>query len=339
MVEHRKSRHDYGFTPEQFDTSILPDVDHEFLSQEDLDAFAQALHGPDTAPLSPGPHDNLKSRSSLELTHRASQLGLKDDAAAVTEEAAAAAADVQAPGPPGVAPGLFITAQNDWAPVNEKVYKKKGGRGRRSRRVGTGQRTKDETREGFFYALLRWPMLLVAAAWLAGLGATYLITRFYIWIYEHFFTWRGQREMLRRRMRLTSNYDDWVAAARELDTFLGRQRWKEENEFAYYDSKTVRRVWDQMRKCRRRAEAEEPSDESGVSASMDVNEHEAGNGGKSKRKHTAKKTAVEDLRALIEACVKNNFCGVENPRLYSQTYYGTKNLVQNFVDEGTCAAC
>jgi hypothetical protein len=25
---------------------------------------------------------------------------------------------------------------------------------------------------------------------------------------------------------------------------------------------------------------------------------------------------------------------VENSRLYSQTYYGTKNLVQDFVDEG-----
>jgi hypothetical protein len=37
---------------------------------------------------------------------------------------------------------------------------------------------------------------------------------------------------------------------------------------------------------------------------------------------------------LIEACVKTNFVGVENSRLYSQTYYGTKNLVQEFIDEG-----
>ena len=44
--------------------------------------------------------------------------------------------------------------------------------------------------------------------------------------------------------------------------------------------------------------------------------------------------AVEDLKALVEACVKNNFVGVENSRLYSQTYYGTKNMVQDFIDEG-----
>ena len=31
--------------------------------------------------------------------------------------------------------------------------------------------------------------------------------------------------------------------------------------------------------------------------------------------------------------VKNNFLGVENPRLYSETYYGTKHLAQDFIDE------
>lgn len=67
-----------------------------------------------------------------------------------------------------------------------------------------------------------------------------------------------------------------------------------------------------MRKVRLRAEAQEGSGPA--------------NGDKAK--------AVEDLKALIEACVKNNFVGVENSRLYSQTYYGTKNLVQNFIDEG-----
>ena len=40
-----------------------------------------------------------------------------------------------------------------------------------------------------------------------------------------------------------------------------------------------------------------------------------------------------DLRTLLEAAVKNNFVGTENPRLYSETYYGTKNLVQSFIDE------
>jgi predicted acylesterase/phospholipase RssA len=135
-------------------------------------------------------------------------------------------------------------------------------------------------------------------------------------------------------MRLTDNYDDWVLAARELDTFLGRQRWKEENEYAYYDSKTVRRVWEQIRKCRLKAEQEEPSFpgpavNGGADTASSKTTYDANQG----KRFASRRPAVEELRTLIEACVKNNFVGVENPRLYSQTYYGTKNLVQNFVDE------
>jgi hypothetical protein len=324
--------HNYGFPSPAFDPSLLPDWDHEFLGQEDLDAFAQALQAPeplqssgdDTASLkSPG----LRSVSSLELTKRHSQVVIADeDSQAVAAAAAAAAGELNAPGSAAggaAGPAMFITAQNDWAPVNEKVHRR-GSRRRRRRANGAatallGERTTDETREGLFYALLRWPILGLALAWLAGLGVIYMFTRFYIWIYEHFVTWRGQRQRLRRNMRVTSNYQDWVVAAKELDAYLGRQRWKEENEFAYYDSKTVRRVWDQIRKLRVKAE----TDEGAIGRSTPAN--------------TGKKSGkppVEELRALIEACVKNNFVGVENPRLYSQTYYGTKNLVQNFVDEG-----
>jgi len=43
---------------------------------------------------------------------------------------------------------------------------------------------------------------------------------------------------------------------------------------------------------------------------------------------------IEELRRLLEACIKSNFGGIENPRLYSQTYYGTKTLLQEFYDEG-----
>jgi predicted acylesterase/phospholipase RssA len=43
--------------------------------------------------------------------------------------------------------------------------------------------------------------------------------------------------------------------------------------------------------------------------------------------------AVEELRSLLEACVKNNFAGVENPRIYSEAYSGTKELVQEYIDE------
>lgn len=319
----------YGFPPESLDPSSLPDADHEFIKPEELAAFETALQAPD--PLQ-SPSDDpsvirspLSASSSLSLTKRNSQAGMGDDddhahTDAITAAAAAAGGELSHP-PEQHTQGTFFTAQNDWAPVSPKFYRKrpKPSQSRRRRRGASkavegllGTRTKDETREGYFYQLAKWPLLIFVFAWLGSLALAYVLTRWYIWVYEHFFTWRGRRETLRRNMRRATTYQEWVAAARELDAFLGRQTWREENEFAYYDSKTVKRVWDQLKKLRMKAEAEE---------------------GKTAKSNGDHRTAVEDLKSLVEACVKNNFVGVENARLYSQTYYGTKNLVQNFVDE------
>lgn len=363
----------YGFPRDAFDPSLLPDYDVDFLSPEAREAFVQALSAPDPAHStedvstirlgSPGPGSAGLGRSSFDnsLTRRQStvapELGKKEDGEEGKEDpqevaahAAAAAADVSAPLQPngnnvngngnayGSAPSrdsLFITAQNDWAPVHQKIARSgtsgggagggtgaKGHGKRRHKRPRTarpGRRTKDETREGYLYGLLKWPFLLFVSGWVLGLWLAYVLTRYYIWFYEYFISWRGRREKLRRNMRATSGYREWRAAARELDEFLGNSAWKETNEFAYYDWKTVRRVWDSLKKSREKAEAVERR----ISEGQAVESDERQDGEK----------AVEALRALLAACVKNNFVGVENPRLYSQTYYGTKNLVQNHVDE------
>lgn len=306
----------YGFPPESFERSALPDVDHTYIDPGDITAFERALQAPDPlqSPTDETGGGGLRRSSSLDLTKRNSIYD--DDAMDVAASAGAAGGDLPEPATPSQ--GTFVTAQNDWAPVNPKMYRSRRGSKKRRRRPGQGAvegllgtRTKDETREGYLYQLSKWPLLFFVFAWLGGLGIAYLSTRLYIWVYEHFFTWRGQRETLRRNMRQASNYKDWVAAAKRLDAYLGRQSWREQNDYAYYDSKTVKRVWEQMRKARARAQEQEdgkPGEDNGKS--------------------------VDELKALIEACVKNNFVGVENARLYSQTYYGTKNLVQNFVDEG-----
>ncbi|KAF1958767.1 patatin-domain-containing protein [Byssothecium circinans] len=197
-------------------------------------------------------------------------------------------------------PRKFITALNDWRPIHQRVR-------RRRRHKKPPQRGKDETREGFFYGVLKWPFLFGVFAWLAVLSIGYVLTRFYIYTYEHWVTWRGRRQQLRTQLQAASSYDEWIRGAKELDSYLHNDEWKENPDYAYYDSKTVRRVHHQMAKLRQQAEAEE--------------------------KDTSTGKSVEELRALVEACVKNNFVGFENPRLYSETYYGTKDLVQQFVDE------
>lgn len=281
---------------EGYDESLLPDFDRQFVSEAHIQAFANALSAPDPSPSSddlPAHANGLTSPSRTSLDSGRSKIG----------------------GGPSQN-SLFITAQNDWAPVTPTRLSTKAKR-RKDRKKGARppRRSRDETREGYLYTLLKWPLLAIVSAWVVGLGASYLLTRLYIWLYEHFVAWRGKRNRLRSKLQATTNYGDWVEAAKELDTFLGNDKWKAEDEYAYYDHKTIRRVYDQVRKCRRNVEEEEKRRVVGN-----------GNAGPSK--------SVEDLKSLIEACVKNNFVGVENSRLYSQTYYGTKNLVQDFIDEG-----
>ncbi|MCJ1485836.1 hypothetical protein MMC06_006011 [Schaereria dolodes] len=197
-----------------------------------------------------------------------------------------------------------VVALNDWRPIHQRV-RRKGVRGRKEK----PKRSKDETREGFVYAILKWPLLFISLGWLAALGISYLATRLYIWAYERLVTWRGRRARLRSNTRSKTNYADWTKAAEELDQHLGNDQWKETDSYAYYDYKTVRKVKDQLKDRREEAIAEQESPNDGS------------------------KRAVEDLKSLVEACVKHNFVGVENPRLYSETYVGTKALTQAFIDE------
>ncbi len=204
------------------------------------------------------------------------------------------------------ASSVFITALNDWKPVHQRVRAR--DEQKRSRRAGLGR---DETREGVVYTLLKWPLLVLVFSWIVVLGVAYVSTRFYVWFYEQYIALRGRRQKLRRKMQAADNYDDWIRAAKALDDYLGNEEWKRRDHYAYYDSATVRRVRKDMKRARLRAETMERSSE----------------------KDPDTPRAVEDLRDLVEACAKSSFAGIENPRLYSETYYGTKNLVQDYVEE------
>ena len=197
-----------------------------------------------------------------------------------------------------------LVALNDWRPIYQRVRR---GRGRRK----GPRRTKDETREGVLYTVLKWPFLFTVFGWIAVLAFAYTLTRVYIFLYEQWITWRGRRQSLRRQLHAQTNYRDWQRAAQALDDHLGNQRWKEIDEYAYYDHLTISNLVDQLRRARNEAERE-------IRAGYT---------------RPGEAPAAEELCTLLEACVKNNFAGVENPRLYSEAYSGTKNLVQTYIDE------
>lgn len=191
-----------------------------------------------------------------------------------------------------------IASLNDWRPVHSRI-----------RRPKKPKRSKDETREGFVYNILKWPLFLLVLTWIVLLGLSYLILRVYVWGYERFFTWRGQRQKLRQALRSVTNYDDWKKAAMNLDAHLGKEHWKSSDDYAYYDHTTVTNVKEQLKVQRARALEQQQNNRPNA------------------------RDSVEQLKALVEASVKNNFFGLENAKLYSETYYGTKHLAQNFVDE------
>ena len=247
------------FSPDAFDYTLLPDWDDDFVNEDDLQAFAEALAAPD-----------YTANSQEDL-----------------------------PTPASRPQSLFITALNDWRPVRQrarKPRKKDRGRGR------------DEARQGFSYDLLKWPLLLFVLGWILFLFIAYIVTRIYILGYEQWITWQGRRQKLRKQMNGSQNYEEWVERAQEMDRYLGNDKWKNIPQYAYYDCRTIARVKELMSKLRAQSEAD---------IANGVEEIQA----------------LDELRSLTEACVKSNFVGFENPRLYSETYYGTKTLVQEYVDE------
>ncbi|KAL3472937.1 acyl transferase/acyl hydrolase/lysophospholipase [Aspergillus californicus] len=197
-----------------------------------------------------------------------------------------------------------LVALNDWRPVYQRV--RRGGRNTRTKKRPS-RRTKDETREGVLYTVLKWPFLFIVLGWITVLGIGYALTRIYVFLYEQWVTWRGKRESLRRELYKHENYGDWMESAKALDEYLGNQRWKKVDEYAYYDHLTIRKLKGQLEAVRVQVEKGLRDGQSEV--------------------------AVEELCNLLEACVKNNFGGVENPRLYSEAYSGTKDLVQDYIDE------
>lgn len=255
-----------------FDYHRLPDFDNDFYADDDILAFASALAAPETLTASPSEEDLLSpKRQNTE----------------------------------------FITALNDWRPVRQRKVRRPGEvESAKKRRSGKSRRGKDETREGFTYSFAKYPLLFFVFGWISFLGVCYLFTRFYIYLYEQYVTWRGLRDKLRKELRRQDNYEDWVQAAKNLDRHLGNDEWKADDEGSYYDWKVIRQVVRQLRRLRLEAEVDErDSDRRGG------------------------RRAIDELRATLETCVKNNFGGIENPRLYSETYYGTKDLLQTYVNE------
>ena len=146
------------------------------------------------------------------------------------------------------------------------------------------------------YRFFRRPMLLGILLWLFTLCIVYSILRAAVALLEYLFAWRGERKKIRDRVRSATNYEEWVQRAIELDKHLGLDAWSSIPEFPFYDYKTIQVTMTELRRLR---ESNEDS----------------------------------ELMTFLQGCLIKNYAGIENKQLYSHRYFGTKDLVQDYIEE------
>ncbi|KAA1089655.1 hypothetical protein PGT21_026173 [Puccinia graminis f. sp. tritici] len=155
---------------------------------------------------------------------------------------------------------------------------------------------KDIVREGWAYHISRWPLLTLIGVAFMFEFLIYVSVRQIVRLFETLMSWRAQEGRLRRKLRAAETYEEWKAAALELDDLLGFGQWKRNASNAYYDSISVRKVVASLERSRLNNDP-------------------------------------ESLKGVLEVCLRANFAGIESIRLYSQTHLGTKTLIENYVDE------
>ncbi|PWZ01066.1 patatin-domain-containing protein, partial [Testicularia cyperi] len=152
------------------------------------------------------------------------------------------------------------------------------------------------TREGFVYHTLRWPLLIGIFVVISLEFLAYVLVRQLVNVIEYSIAWRGKKGQLRKRMRGALTYPEWKEAALAQDEFLGYEKWKTTDGSGFYDWILVKKV-------------------------------------KASLKAFREKDDVENLLGVLDLCLRNNFAGTENFRLYSETYLGTKYLVESYLAE------
>jgi hypothetical protein len=111
---------------------------------------------------------------------------------------------------------------------------------------------------------------------------------------------RGKSQALRHRMEEATTYEEWCQTAEALDRQFKKDEWKEIDAYGYYDYALIQKI---VRNLKRYRKSEKAVD-------------------------------AQKQKDILYACLKHNFGGIENQKLYSNTFIGTKRLIDNYVEEG-----
>ncbi|CED83697.1 patatin-domain-containing protein [Phaffia rhodozyma] len=165
------------------------------------------------------------------------------------------------------------------------------------------KRSKKKTsgaKAGFSYRVARYPLLFLILGMIFFEFGFYVATRQIVNVFEFFIGLFGQKRNLRHKLRYAKTFEEWKEAALEMDEFLGFNAWKMEDEDAQYDWSLVRKV----------------------------------------KRSLATLRAQNDVRGLVgvlDVCLRPSFAGIERVRLYSEAFYGTKHIIESYIDEVSLA--
>jgi len=76
------------------------------------------------------------------------------------------------------------------------------------------------------YHIFRYPILFFLLFIIYAEFSCYVLTRQVVNVFEYVVAWTGHKRVLRRQMRRAGTWREWVAAAEEMDKYLGFQAWK-----------------------------------------------------------------------------------------------------------------
>lgn len=291
----------------------LYDEDHDYINEDHIHEFSKALIWDEDDAETPSGYSTGYSlpRHSVPLVPLEVRESAEQEAEAMNKANLLLNSAALSPvGPPEGAGGfdekLFelnarphkIVSKNDWFPLSNDPLGSKGSTKKLSRaaKVSTTEKLTNEFRLSSSYFFFRWPILIFVCLWIAFLASIYIFVRAYVALLEYLFTWTGERKRLRDKLRQSKTYDEWVENAIELDKYLGLDKWSENPSFSYYDHKTIRKTIRRLKALRTQ-------------------------------------NNVSDLMVFLQGCLRKNFAGIENRQLYSHRYYGTKNLVNQYIEE------
>lgn len=141
--------------------------------------------------------------------------------------------------------------------------------------------------------LLRWPILAFVFLVLGLEFGFYMLVRTAVNLFE--LSSRVRFRDVKRRMREAEDFVSWCQAARELDRLEGREEWKAKMDSPFYDWQLVQEHMTNLQRLRREGD-------------------------------------LQGLMALLKLVLSTSGVGgINNATLYNQTHFGTKLLVNDFI--------